>query len=150
MVWHYPPAHILQIQAASTSVSPAAPPAPLYAYRAHGNRIEQQDAFAAWSLCAPIQDDEMRRIFGSMAKATSLDQNPFWHEGGSTVNLASFGAHGITSANIGDSLTVLFTKARGETDIKARTLSTLHTPNNPDEAALYASLILVCSFACDA
>ena len=99
-------------------------------FQAQGPRSQQQDNLAIFTMNEAMTEERLRALFKKMAEATKDFSAGM---GGSTVNLVSISNGKIMAANLGDSLTTLFTRLAHGDDIEARALSTLHTTLNKDE-----------------
>lgn len=108
-----------------------------------GPRSEQQDAYAVFRLNAPLSEQRLREIF--LKASSDVDLNNTSHidhqSGGTTLNVASITPHEIVSANVGDSYTLLFTRAHENDPLQGEQLSTTHSLENPDEVARITDII---------
>lgn len=111
---------------------------PVHIFQSHGPRAEQQDNMALFALDNALNEDSLRALFQDMSNAT----NGFGYGmGGACVNLVMVANGKIMAANLGDSLSTLFTRLAQGDELLAQKLSTIHSPHNADEAKRLAPLI---------
>lgn len=111
---------------------------PVHIFQSHGPRAEQQDNMALFALDNALDEDTLRALFQQMSNAT----NDFGYGmGGACVNLVMVADGKIMAANLGDSLSTLFTRLAKGDELLAQKLSTIHSPHNADEAKRLAPLI---------
>jgi serine/threonine protein phosphatase PrpC len=106
---------------------------PLHVFQAQGPRPEQQDNLCVFVLKNPVSEQRMAALFKIMAEATNAPDLASMN-GGTTVNLVAVSRNRIIAANLGDSLTTLFTKKAAGSDLEAVSLSKLHITSDKEEA----------------
>lgn len=102
-------------------------------YQSLGKRLgePQQDFLGAWSLRAPMTRQNLSALFEAMAHAAKSPDIP--KPAGTTVNLVAVHGRHILAANLGDSMSTLFSRKAQNSEITSIRLSELHTPHNPTE-----------------
>ncbi|MFN3700524.1 MAG: PP2C family serine/threonine-protein phosphatase [Alphaproteobacteria bacterium] len=106
---------------------------PLHVFQAQGPRPDQQDNLCVFVLKNPISEQRMAALFKVMAEATNAPELASMN-GGTTANLVAVSRNKIIAANLGDSLTTLFTKKAAGSYLEAVSLSRLHITADQEEA----------------
>ncbi len=116
---------------------------PITAKSLKGPRSEQQDSYAVFRLRKPLSEQRLREIFLKASSDVDLhNSSSIDHQsGGTTLNLASITPDQIIAANVGDSYTVLFTRAHENDRLHGEQLSINHNLDNPDELARIRGLM---------
>lgn len=103
---------------------------PLHAFESQGPRTDHQDRVCAFRINADgIDETQLHEIFAALAKGTA----DMHRASGATVNLALVGNGQVIAGNIGDGMTSIFSRAKGERKLQGQRLSTTHNPYNPNE-----------------